>query len=59
VAATTRTCTPTVHVLPFDEWKAWYDRQAEDLKTAKADAAKERQALDAQQSGTTTTNESE
>ena len=49
----------TVHVLPFDEWKAWYDRQAEDLKTAKADAAKERQALDAQQSGTTTTNQSE
>ena len=49
----------TVHVLPYDAWKAWYDRQAEDLKTAKADAAKERQALDAQQSGTTTTNQSE
>jgi len=49
----------TVHVLPFDAWKAWYDREAEDLKTAKADAAKERQALDAQQSGTTTTNPSE
>ncbi len=49
----------TVHVLPFDEWKAWFDRQAAELKTAKEEAAKERQALDAQQSGTTTTNPSE
>jgi hypothetical protein len=44
----------TVHVLPYDEWKAWYDRQAADLKTAKQDAADERQQLEQQQGGTAT-----
>jgi cytochrome c oxidase subunit 2 len=49
----------TVHVLPYDEWKAWYDRQAADLKTAKQDAADERKQLEQQQGETTTTNQSE
>ena len=38
-AATTRTCTRRVVALPFDEWKAWYDRQAADLKAAEEAAA--------------------
>ena len=44
----------TVHVLPYDEWKAWYDRQAEDLKTAKQDAADERNKLEQEQGSTAT-----
>jgi cytochrome c oxidase subunit II len=35
--------------LRFDDWKAWYARQAREIKTAQQDAAKERKALQAQQ----------
>jgi cytochrome c oxidase subunit 2 len=51
----------TVHVLPYDEWKAWFDRQYDNLQTAKKEAAAERALLDKQQGGTTstTTNNSE
>ena len=35
--------------LRYSDWKAWYDRQAADIKAAKADAAKQRAALNAQQ----------
>jgi cytochrome c oxidase subunit 2 len=35
--------------LPYDQWKAWYDRQAADIKAAKDAAAKQRAQLDAQQ----------
>jgi cytochrome c oxidase subunit 2 len=44
----------TVHVLPFDEWKAWYDREADDLATAKKDAAAERARLEKEQGATAT-----
>jgi cytochrome c oxidase subunit II len=35
--------------LRFDDWKAWYARQAQEIKTAQQDAAKERKALQAQE----------
>jgi cytochrome c oxidase subunit II len=35
--------------LRYQDWKAWYDRQAQDIKTAQQDAAQERKQLDAQQ----------
>jgi len=35
--------------LRYQDWKAWYARQAADLKAAKTDAAKQRAALNAQQ----------
>jgi cytochrome c oxidase subunit II len=37
-----------VIALPFDEWKAWYDRQASDLEAAKQAAAEGRQRLEEQ-----------
>jgi cytochrome c oxidase subunit 2 len=37
--------TARVRAVPFDEYQAWYDREAEDIKVAREDAAKERQAL--------------
>ena len=30
--------------VPFDEYQAWYDRQAADIKTARDEAAKQRKA---------------
>jgi cytochrome c oxidase subunit II len=44
-----------VIALPFQEWKAWYDRQAADIKTAEQDAAEERR----QQEGSTSGGETE
>jgi cytochrome c oxidase subunit 2 len=35
--------------LRYDDWKAWYDREAADIKAAKDAAAKQRAALNAQQ----------
>ncbi len=35
----------------FDDYKAWYDRKAQELKDAKAKAAAQREALNAQQAG--------
>jgi cytochrome c oxidase subunit 2 len=35
--------------LRYQDWKAWYDRQAQDIKTAQQDAAQERKQLEAQQ----------
>jgi cytochrome c oxidase subunit 2 len=40
-----------VIALPFEEWKAWYDRQAADIKTAEQDAAKERARQEGSPSG--------
>jgi cytochrome c oxidase subunit 2 len=40
-----------VIALPFEEWKAWYDRQAADIKTAEQDAARERQQQEGSTSG--------
>ena len=37
----------SVVALPFDEWKDWYDQQAEDLQAAKDAAAAGRQELEA------------
>jgi cytochrome c oxidase subunit 2 len=37
-----------VIALPFEEWKAWYDRQATDLEAAKQAAAEGRQRLEEQ-----------
>jgi cytochrome c oxidase subunit II len=39
----------SVVALPFDEWKAWYDRQAADLKAAQEAAAEGRKQLEEQQ----------
>jgi cytochrome c oxidase subunit II len=39
----------SVHVLPYDEWKAWYDRQATDLKAAEEAAAAGRKQLQEQE----------
>jgi cytochrome c oxidase subunit 2 len=38
-----------VIALPFDEWRAWYDRQAEALATAQEQAAEERNQLERQE----------
>jgi cytochrome c oxidase subunit 2 len=35
--------------LPYNDWKSWYSRQAAAIKAAKADAAKQRAQLNAQQ----------
>ena len=37
--------TAQVRVVPFDEYQAWYDRQAEDIKTAREEAARQRDEL--------------
>jgi cytochrome c oxidase subunit 2 len=38
-----------VIALPFDEWKAWYDRKADELKQAQDDAAQEREQLNSEE----------
>ena len=38
-----------VIAMPFDRWKAWYDRQARDIQTAKNLAAAARKRLEAEQ----------
>jgi hypothetical protein len=35
--------------LRYDDWKAWYDSKADQLKQAQDDAAKERQKVNAQE----------
>jgi cytochrome c oxidase subunit 2 len=37
--------------LPYDEWKAWYDSKAEQLKQAQDDAAAERKQIDEEEGG--------
>ena len=37
--------------LPYDDWKAWYDRKAEQLQQAQDDAAAERKQIDAEEGG--------
>jgi cytochrome c oxidase subunit 2 len=37
--------TAQVRVVPFDEYQAWYDREAEDIKTARDEAARQRDEL--------------
>jgi cytochrome c oxidase subunit II len=39
----------SVRALPFDEWKAWYDRQAEDITAAEEAAAEGREQLEQQE----------
>ena len=34
-----------VRVVPFDEYQAWFDREAEDIKVARQEAARQRAAL--------------
>jgi cytochrome c oxidase subunit 2 len=43
-----------VIALPYDRWKAWYDRQAADIKQAQKDAAAGRKKLEQQQGQTAT-----
>jgi cytochrome c oxidase subunit 2 len=38
-----------VIALPYDEWKAWYDRKADELAQAKDDAAQERERINAEE----------
>jgi cytochrome c oxidase subunit II len=38
-----------VIALPYDDWKAWYDRKADELQTAKDEAAKERKQINAEE----------
>jgi cytochrome c oxidase subunit 2 len=40
-----------VIAMPYDRWKAWYDRQARDIQTAQDLAAKARKQLEAQEGG--------
>jgi cytochrome c oxidase subunit 2 len=42
-----------VIALPYDRWKAWYDKQAAAIETAQKDAATGRKKLDEQQGQTT------
>jgi cytochrome c oxidase subunit 2 len=42
----------SVVALPYDDWKAWYDRQATDLKAAEEAAAEGRRELEEQQGAT-------
>jgi cytochrome c oxidase subunit 2 len=39
----------SVRAVPFDEWKAWYDRQAEDISAAEEAAAEGRRQLEQQE----------
>jgi cytochrome c oxidase subunit 2 len=38
-----------VRAVPFDEYQAWYDRQAADIKAARAEGAKQRLAIQKQE----------
>jgi cytochrome c oxidase subunit II len=40
-----------VIALPYDQWKAWYDRKADELKQAQEDAAKRREQLNSEEEG--------
>jgi cytochrome c oxidase subunit 2 len=37
--------TARVRVVPFDEYQAWYDRESQDIKTARTEAARQREEL--------------
>ncbi len=39
----------SVIALPFDEWKAWYDKQAADIEAAQESAAERREQLEQQE----------
>jgi cytochrome c oxidase subunit 2 len=41
--------TARVRVVDFDEYQAWYDRKAEDIKTARDEGARQREELNKQQ----------
>jgi cytochrome c oxidase subunit II len=43
-----------VRVVPFDEYKAWFDREAADIKTAREEGAKQRAEINKQESTTQT-----
>ena len=47
----------SVVALPFDEWKAWYDREAADLQAAKDAAAEGRKELQQQEGSAATSSE--
>ncbi|HET8757329.1 MAG TPA: cytochrome c oxidase subunit II [Solirubrobacteraceae bacterium] len=38
-----------VIALPYDDWKAWYDRKADELQQAKDEAAREREQVNSQE----------
>jgi cytochrome c oxidase subunit II len=38
-----------VIALPYDQWKAWYDRKADELQQAKDDAAQEREQINSEE----------
>ena len=38
-----------VIALPFDQWKDWYDRKADELKQAQDDAAAEREQINSEE----------
>jgi cytochrome c oxidase subunit II len=38
-----------VIALPYDDWKAWYDRKADELQQAKDDAAQEREQINSEE----------
>jgi cytochrome c oxidase subunit 2 len=38
-----------VIALPFDEWKAWYDRKADELQKAQDEAARERERINSEE----------
>ena len=48
-----------VKAVPFDEYQAWYDRQAADIKSARDEAAKQREAIQKQQQEAAQRSESE
>jgi heme/copper-type cytochrome/quinol oxidase subunit 2 len=46
--------TARVRALPFDEYQAWFDRQAADNKIDRVEAAKQRAEINKQESTTQT-----
>ena len=46
--------TARVRAVPFDQYHAWFDQHAADIKTAREDAAKQRAQINSQQSTTQT-----
>ena len=46
--------TARVRVVPFDEYQAWFDREAADIKVARDEGAKQRAEINKQQSTTRT-----
>jgi cytochrome c oxidase subunit 2 len=46
--------TARVRVVPFDEYRAWFDREAADIKLARDEGAKQRAEINKQESTTET-----